>query len=290
MKLVKYLLCLVLFTVFLPKVYAVTYDVDLAVDNNSVKLGEKKEIFVSIKNIKETTDGIIACSLGIEMDKTIELNGSVRTLNNWSMTVGDFYLFDTGTPILNDTKIFVIPVKINDKGSVKLTGIKCTDGNVNIESEDKSISFSIKKESDNTGNKQEIVNKDSNCDLSNIILNDGTIEFDPSVTEYSIKVNDFDKLEVTPVLASDKSSFIIDINNSDLNKNSVVITVTSEDGNNKIYTIYVEDNDSLENKEENKKEEVNNEEKKDYSVFIFVGIIVILLLINVIRIVYNKKK
>lgn len=289
MKLVKYLLCLVLFTVFLPKVYAVTYDVDLAVDNNSVKLGEKKEIFVSIKNIKETTDGIIACSLGIEMDKTIELNGSVRTLNNWSMTVGDFYLFDTGTPILNDTKIFVIPVKVNDKGSVRLTGIKCTDGNVNIESEDKSISFSIKKESDNTGNKQEIVNKDSNCDLSNIILNDGTIEFDPSVTEYSIKVNDFEKLEVTPVLASDKSSFIIDIN-SDLNKNSVVITVTSEDGNNKIYTIYVEDNDSLENNEENKKEEVNKEVKKDYSVFIFVGIIVILLLINVIRIVYNKKK
>ena len=41
--------------------------------------------------------------------------------------------------------------------------------------------------------------KDSNVNLSSIILSEGTIDdFDPNVLDYYIEVSDFDKLEVIP--------------------------------------------------------------------------------------------
>lgn len=132
---------------------------------------------------------------------------------------------------------------------------------------------------DNISNIQSnITEKDTNCDLIDIQLSDGAIEFDCSITEYNITVKNFNLLEVIPIPANDKASFIVDTNVSLDGKNSVVITVQAENGNTKIYTIYVD--------------EYNNEIEKDNNknyVPIFIAIIIVLMFINVFRIVRNIK-
>lgn len=279
---------------FIPKVYAFTYDFDASIDNTIVKKGAVKEITVSIKNIKDTSGGIAACSLNIMLDSSITLNSNVRTLNNWSMTHQDLYLFDTGSPVLGDTAIFVIPVKVGDVGVVKLTNIECSDGNITQQSSDVKVEFTIEKNSNSNNNdnnnsdvqngdnldiQDDVDKKDNNCDLLGIQLNQGEIEFDASITEYSIKVSDFDELEVKPTTVSDKASYTMDINKSLDGNSSVVITVQAENGNTKIYTIYVEEY----------QEEVVNKNGNNNYVPIFIVIIVILILINIFRIVRNMK-
>lgn len=121
-------------------------------------------------------------------------------------------------------------------------------------------------------------------DLSNIILSDGEIQFDPNVTEYNITVSDFDKLKITPIKKSDKVQYILDKNIVQNNGiNTVFITVISENGSSKIYTIYVteKDTDNI---------NIDNNDKDNTYVPIFIVIIFILVIINIIRIIKNKKK
>lgn len=323
MKLYKYLFSLLVLTLFIPRVYAFTYEIDASGYNTSVSVGQKQEITVSIKNIQGDTSGVGACSMNISFDSNISLDSRIRTLNTWSMTTGNFYMFDNGNMILEDSSIFVIPVKVNGEGSVKLTNIKCSDGVTNVNTSDKNIAFTIKtttnnnnsnSNSNNTNNSNSNSNntnnnnsngnsgsnnnssgvdnnnqqsnnevlKSSNCDLSNIVLSEGTIEFDSAVTEYSIKINDIDKLEVTPVLDDKSASYTIDKNITSNGTNTIVITVKAQDGNTKIYTIYVESEEVV--------NEQDSDKKNNIYVPIFIGIICILVLINIIRIIKNKKK
>ena len=286
----KYLCILLLFVIFMPRVYAFTYEMDMSVDKTNVSVGTTKEIKVSLKNIQGTDDGIGYCSMNIDFDNNIVLNTDVRTLGSWSKSVGDIYAFDTLDFATSDTALFVIPVKVNGEGSVKLSNIVCSDGHTNSTVGDKNISFTIVNPSNNTsgnGNskpteKDEDV-KSSNCDLSNIILSEGTIEFDSSVTEYYVKVTDLDNFRLTAELADDLSSYMVDRNITE-DGESYVITVTAQDGSNKIYTVYLEDinedNDNVDDKKE----------KNNTYIPIFIGIIGVLILINIFRIIKNKKK
>lgn len=68
-----------------------------------------------------------------------------------------------------------------------------------------------------------------------------TPDFDPETTKYTIDVTkEVEKLEITPILQDDKSKFEITGNeNFKVGNNIVKITVTAEDGTNRIYTITV---------------------------------------------------
>lgn len=285
MKKFNYAFVLLLLILYIPRVYAFTFEMNTSISSTSVKKGTTTEIRVSLNNIQGTSDGIAACYLNIDFDDNIILNSEVRTLGSWSMEHEKIYLFDTGKAITNTGDMFVIPVKVNGEGSVKLSNIVCSDGNTNAKLDNKNINFTIVPSSSNNnvgggnqqqGNNNQTVKKDSNCDLSNIELSEGTIEFDSAITEYSIEISSIDDLVVTPILSSDKATYDIIKNN-----NNVVITVRAEDGSDKVYTIYVE--------EVNDKVDVEVEKKSNYTP-IFIVIIVVLVLINVIRIVINMKK
>jgi hypothetical protein len=293
MKIIRKIVLLLLFVLFVPKVYAFTYEMDMNVDKTSVSKDSVKEITVSLKNIKDTSDGIMACSLDLKLSDGMVIEPDVRTLNNWSMTKQNIYLFDTGTPILNESKMFIIPVKVSKDGMVELTNIKCSDGVSNSYIENQSVKFTILKESTNVNNKVDNNNNENgknetgsndpgetNCNLSNIELSEGVIEFDSEITEYSVKVKDFDTFEVNPILESANAEFIIDKNLGTNNKHSVVITVNSQSGDTKVYTIYVEEI----------VEEQFVPKKNNNYVPIFIVIICLLVLINVLRIVKNKNK
>ena len=74
------------------------------------------------------------------------------------------------------------------------------------------------------------------------------------------------------------------------NGGNIVITVSGVDGKNKVYTLYtnvIKDNDT------NVKDDVDlavDSKKKSSFIPIFIGIIILLLLINVVRIIKNSKK
>lgn len=304
MKKIRYLLLYGLLTLCIPKVYALNFDISAASDV-VVKSGEKVEIAVGIDNVTGTTDGISVCSMNILFDENIELESTIRTLNSWTMTKGSIYLFDTGSPVLNKSDIFIIPVIVRGEGSIKLSNILCADIEEEVSISDKEIIFSIKKEenktevnegnnnkpSGSTGNNNvtgtDENNQDdsddikSNCNLSNIELSEGSIDFEPNVTEYEVKIKDFKNFKVTPKLEDpESSSYVIDKNFTDDGGN-VVITVNGTNGDVKIYTIYTE------------LEDVNIKEKqpkKNNYVPIFVVIIAVLIIINLIRIIIKVSK
>ena len=304
MKKIRYLLLCGLLTLYIPKVYALNFNISAASDV-VVKSGEKVEIAVGIDNITGTTDGVSVCSMNILFDKNIELETSIRTLNSWTMTLGSMYLFDTGTPVLNKSDMFIIPVIVSGEGSIKLNNILCSDGVEEVSINDKEINFSIKKEEHknevnegninkpnsstgnnnvtdtNENNQDDLDNVKSNCNLSDIELSEGSIEFDPNVTEYEVKIKDFKNFKVTPRLENpESSSYVIDKNFTDDGGN-VVITVNGSDGDMKVYTIYTQ------------LEDINIKEKspKDNNyVPIFIVIIAALIIINLIRIIIKVSK
>lgn len=288
MKKIKYIFVLCVFTLFIPRVYALSYDINTATDVE-VKKGTSINVSVSIGNIKDTTDGVSVCSMNISFDKNIKLESSPKTLENWTMTTGSMYLFDTGSPVVDKSDIFVIPVIVNGDGFVKLSNILCSDGVEEVEVKDRTINFYIEEEKENNkpsdnkneDNKNEDDVKGSNCNLANIELSEGSIEFDPNVTEYEVKIRNFNDFRVTPKLEDSTSSYVVDKLITD-EGGTVVITVNGADGNFKAYTIYtiVEDTGN-----------VTGDTPNGFNyVPIFVGIIVLLLLVNIIRIVKNTKK
>ena len=293
MKKSYYLCVLILLFLFIPKVYALTYDIDVLVDNTSVSVGTVKEIKVSLKNINATENGIDVCSMNISFEKNILLNSSIKTLNDWDLTTGDMYLFDSD-PVFDDVDMFLIPVKINGNGSVKLSNIFCSDGADEVSFVDKEIKFTVvatesNSNSNNNGSNNNsssgtgnTMTEEDNCNLSNIMLSEGTIEFDTNVTEYSVYVTDMDNFSITPILENSKASYLIDENVSEEGKN-IVVTVTAPSGNTKIYTIYV--NDDLNDSDESEDDKKNN----DFTI-IFIVIICVLVIINVYRIIKNLKK
>jgi len=287
---------ILLFSLFIPSVNALKYDIGTSLVNTSSSDKNLYDIKISLKGINDTDYGVAACSMNISLSEEIKLNGTIRTLGNWSMTVGDVYLFDTVNPVLNNTEFLIIPVKVNSNGTVTLSNVSCSDGDSDVFIENKVIDLKYTSvnnaQGDNNNNqnnnqngnngsntnkddedKDDNVVLDSNCDLSNIILSQGTIDFDSNVTEYEVDIDDINKLDIDVELASDKASY--EIIRKD---NSIVIEVTAEDGSKKIYTIYVSSN-----------EEEKNDKNNQIYVPIFIGIICILVLINIFRIVRNMK-
>ena len=283
-------LFIMLFVLFIPRVYAFTYEMDTGFTNKEVTKGSVLEIKVGLKNIQGTSDGIGSCTLNIEFGNNILLDSKIRSLGSWTMTIGNIYLFDTGNITIDDSDLFVIPVKVNGNGSVRIFDIECSDGNTLSSIDDKVISFTVinvnnngnsstnnntnsNNPNNNTNNNTE--QKSSNCDLTNIELSEGTIEFNPDVTEYYLEVVNFENLLIEPVLADNKATFSIEKTDD----KEIIISVVAEDGTNKVYTLFVKDNIPSDIEEEN-----NN----NY-VPIFIGIICVLILINIIRLIRNRK-
>ena len=308
---IKIFFGILLFTLFIPSVNALKYDIASSLVNASSNDKNLYEIKVSLKNISDTDYGVGGCSMNISFSDSVKLNGTIRTLGSWSMTVGDVYLFDAGNPALKNTEFMVIPVKVTNNGVVTLSNISCSDGDSDVFIENKVIDLKYTSVNNSQGNNNTQNNNgqnnnsgsntntennngqnnnsgsntntendnnqgvvlDSNCNLSNIILSDGIIEFDSNVTEYEIDIDNINDLDIDVELESDKASYEIIRND-----NSIVIEVRAEDGSKKTYTIYVN----------NSKEEIDNKNSQIY-VPIFIGIICILVLINIIRIVRNMK-
>lgn len=125
-----------------------------------------------------------------------------------------------------------------------------------------SSSSNIPKEEDITGS----------SNLLDIEITNYNIDFDKSIYEYDLKIQDEDSLEVLPLLEDNTSEYTI-TGNSGLKDGSVIkINVISVDKKTSVYKI-----------------NIHKDNKQDHTM-IFIAIIGGLLLINVLRIILKKRK
>lgn len=125
-----------------------------------------------------------------------------------------------------------------------------------------SSSSSIPKEEGITGS----------SNLLDIEITNYNIDFDKSIYEYDLKIQDEDSLEVLPLLEDNTSEYTI-TGNSGLKDGSVIkINVVSVDKKTSVYKINI------------------HKDNKQNHTMIFIAIIGGLLLINVLRIILKKRK
>lgn len=127
-----------------------------------------------------------------------------------------------------------------------------------------SSSSSIPKEEGITGS----------SNLLDIEITNYNIDFDKSIYEYDLKIQDEDSLEVLPLLEDNTSEYTI-TGNSGLKDGSVIkINVVSVDKKTSVYKI-----------------NIHKDNKQNHTIkMIFIAIIGGLLLINVLRIILKKRK
>lgn len=107
----------------------------------------------------------------------------------------------------------------------------------------------------------------SNNNLDSLVIANYPITFDQNTTTYTINVDeDVDSLEVKAV-PEDKSAKVVITGNTNIatGSNEIKVTVTSADGNSKIYTIHVnkKNNDIIDDIDNDNKDNTDNKDNVD---------------------------
>lgn len=192
-------------------------------------------------------DKIGTFNIGVVKFKNNGIGNNSVTLNNIKFYDEE----DKGIPLEPVTKI--INIKSLPASSSSSSG-----------SSKPSSSSSIPKEEDITGS----------SNLLDIEITNYNIDFDKSIYEYDLKIQDEDSLEVLPLLEDNTSEYTI-TGNSGLKDGSVIkINVISVDKKTSVYKI-----------------NIHKDNKQNHTIkMIFIAIIGGLLLINVLRIILKKRK
>ena len=250
-----------IYLLFIPNVDAFYYNIDISNDDMFAPKGMVVDTVVSLNSIIDT-DGILSCVMDIDYDDSIVLESEIETFDNWSMKKEDSYLFKSDKPVLNKSELFKMSIKVNDTGKIKLSNISWSYGKNSKIVTDREINLMEMEEY-----------KESDCDLVDIILSVGVLDFDSKITEYRLELDDLSNLDVTPMVSSDTSVFSID-----RNEDKIAINVVAEDGTEKVYNIISSDY-----------KDDNNESDNNYT-WIFIAVIVLLVMINIYRIFKNRKR
>ena len=133
------------------------------------------------------------------------------------------------------------------------------------------------------------VAKSNNNFLSSIVISNGNIIFDKNTLEYNLVLeNEVDKINIEAT-AEDSNAKIIGVGDYNLieGNNDIKLTVTSENGEERVYTLHILRNE--------KKEEIindNKEEKKkdNFVIYIIISGVILLLIISLLIVISLKKK
>lgn len=168
--------------------------------------------------------------------------------NNLSNLVVDGY---TLTPTFNkSTTLYTLTVG-NDVNSILVEATKehelatvTGDGAQDLKVGENEIVIEVTSESGKVKAYTIVVTreKSSNNNLSNIIVNNGTMKetFNPNTTNYNVEVNyEEDYLDLTIITEDEGATYNIIDNKLEIGNNIVKIEVTSENGNTKTYTLNV---------------------------------------------------
>ena len=199
---------------------------------------------------KENAISTVECTLSLKPDN-YELRGVQMNYSVSGGTYLDFQLDSDYTSYslsssgaLINRKTNYIGTSYDDLGILKIK--MPSSGSASV-----SISNIISLDKNNDEHSVSNVNKtirvtDSNNYLSNIILSEGTIDFDKSKTTYDVKNINGSTIDITATLESSYAKLSGDVVKKNLNfgLNTFKITVTSEAGVNRIYTLNIYRNDN----------------------------------------------
>ena len=192
----------------------------------------------------------VECTLSLQPDnyelRGVQMNYSVSGGTYLDFQLDSDYtsysLSSSGTLINRKTNY--IGTSYDDLGILKIK--MPSSGTASV-----SISNIISLDKNNDEHSVSNVNKtirvtDSNNYLSNIILSEGTIDFDKSKTTYDVKNINSSTIDITATLESSYAKLSGDVGKKNLNfgLNTFKITVTSEAGVNRIYTLNIYRNDN----------------------------------------------
>lgn len=167
--------------------------------------------------------------------------------NNLSNLIVDGY---TLTPVFSkSTTLYTLTVK-NDVNSVLVEAVKehnlatvTGDGSQELDVGENEIVIEVTSESGKTKAYTIVITreKSSNNNLSNIIVNNGTMEtFNPDKTNYNVEVNyEETSLDLTVIPEDEGATYKINNNNLEVGNNIVEIEVIAENGSIKTYTLNV---------------------------------------------------
>ena len=192
----------------------------------------------------------VECTLSLQPDN-YELRGVQMNYSVSGGTYLDFQLDSDYTSYslsssgaLINRKTNYIGTSYDDLGILKIKMPSSGSASVSISN---IISLDKNNDEHSVSNANKIIRvTDTNNYLSNIILSEGTIDFDKSKTTYDVKNINSSTIDITATLESSYAKLSGDVGKKNLNfgLNTFKITVTSEAGVNRIYTLNIYRNDN----------------------------------------------
>ncbi len=132
-----------------------------------------------------------------------------------------------------------------------------------------------------------------NTNITDLKISNYDLTFDNNTLDYSLKINEEEKLDINVTLESEKANYIITGNENLKNDSIITISITAEDGTNKEYRIKIlKDEKQDDDKKEQPIEESSSEKKENglYVTILEILVIVQFLLIGILAFLLKKKK
>lgn len=243
-----------LFFIFPLSVYANTMELDC--ENYETNK-------ISCEIIGSSSDTITEVSFHISMSDTVSMS-SFTADEGWKITTNnDDLILLNSDGLTNTFKIgkIIFETKKEEKGTITIESIEYKNVNNDI--------ISLKNINKN------LPLSTNNSLLSNIIIEHYLINFDRDTYSYNIKINDENKLNITAIPENYGTTYEI-LNNDNLtNGTDIQIITKSKDNLSTTYTLKIIKNTTI--------------EKVNYQ-YIFIGIVVLIIIINVARLISRRKK
>ena len=203
--------------------------------------------------------------------------------NNNTVLINEVFFADSND-MLNEVNSVSSVIKIKDNtpttdkdtnsgSNISNNNNNNNNGNVENNGSNNDNSGIVNPDDDNN---EEILNKPY---LTDIKIDGYEINFSRDTFKYSLNINDEDSLNIVPVLENSNSSYAISGNENLVNGSVINIHIVSEDGITNDYIIEI-----VKNNDKNVVKKNNN-----YKI-IFIVIIGILLIVNIVRFILNRRK
>ena len=280
------LIIIMVLALFIPTFVKAENKIYFDVEEAKIAPGAKKEVKIKVDSDSEFTKvnfNLITTSTYIGFYSVEFSDDFVR--NSTSLT-GSNYELEAKKPMKTGTVIGTITLLAKDispigaEGYIRLTKPSITSSEL-INVSTAQVKMVVSKE------------KSANNYLSSLSSSLANIEFNKDVLEYAVEVDSNAEVFDLSATAED-SSAVVKISDQKLkNKTNIIkVTVTPEEGEEKVYKITVNKKEEQKNKSEVKtKQKSNNTESKKENVKSgFLGTLLLLVTVLVLDLLYMKKK
>ena len=206
-------------------------------------------------------------------------------VRNRTSTTGSNYELEAKKPMKSGTVIGTVTLLAKDaspigaEGYIRLTKPSITSSEL-INVSTTQVKMIVSKE------------KSKNNNLSSFTSSLASIEFNQDVLEYAVEVDSSTEVFDLSAIAEDSSSTVT-ISDQKLKKktNVIKVTVTPEEGEEKVYKVTVNKKEEEKKKSETKtKQNSNKETKKENVKSGFIGTLLLLVIVLVLDLLYIKNK